>query len=330
MGWVYILINPSMEGLFKVGKTERTVEERVKELSSGTAVATPYLIAFKKEFTNCTQAEKLTHQYLEELDRRVSKNREFFNGDISDAINFLVKLEINQGNSEEVNGNQNKSKPWEVFFEKGEALEYGLGDEYEDKEEAIEYYRKAFQLGCPYSPLKLAELTFDFEDRSYERLAFYKEGAKRKEDAYMCLHMMKSIYEVNGEYSNAMKAFSKIILHKDCSEIDLICFAVNVVQLAHHDQTFGLFEISKFKSILIERVENLEKFLSKVSFKSLTYKEQVFYGSTISYLGELTNSETLSELGNSIDFKDLLKNPDYEWKCHPFNDLTRIDLMEFF
>ena len=105
-----------MEGLFKVGKTERTVEERVKELSSGTAVATPYLIAFKKEFTNSTQAEKLTHQYLEELGRRVNQNREFFNGDISDAINFLVNLETDQGKSEEVNENQNNSEPWEVFL----------------------------------------------------------------------------------------------------------------------------------------------------------------------------------------------------------------------
>lgn len=319
-----------MEGLFKVGKTERTVEERVKELSSGTAVATPYLIAFKKEFTNSTQAEKLTHQYLEELGRRVNQNREFFNGDISDAINFLVNLETDQGKSEEVNENQNNSEPWEVFFEKGEALEYGLGDEYEDKKEAIENYRKAYQLGCPYSPLKLAELTFDNDDRSYERLALYKEGVKRKKDAYMCLHMMKNIYDVNGEYSNAMKASSKIIEHKDCTEIDLICLAVNVVQLAHHDQSFESFELHKFKAILKERIKEIEKYLSKVSFESLEDKSQIFYGSVFSYLGKMLNSKTLSELGNSIDFKDLRKNPDYEWNCRPFCDMTRFDLGEFF
>ena len=326
MGWVYILINPSMEGLFKVGKTERTVDERVKELSSGTAVATPYLVAFKKEFSNCGEAEKLTHQYLEELDRRVSKNREFFNGEISDAINFLVSLDTDMGKSLVISESQDKDEPWEVYFEKGEALEYGFGDEFEDKVEAIEYYKKAYKLGCPYSPLKLYELTFDDLDSSNERLAILKEGVRRKEEAYMCLHWIRSIYESRDEYFNAMKAFSQVIQHKDSSKIDLICFAVNVVQLAHFDQAFELFEIPKYKVILIGRIKAIEKFLSKVSMESLEEKDQIFYGSVFSFLGELLNSETISNLGNSIDFKDLVKNPDLERKCRPFGDMTRLNL----
>ena len=35
-GFVYILINPSLGGLLKIGKTDHTPEERAKELSMAT------------------------------------------------------------------------------------------------------------------------------------------------------------------------------------------------------------------------------------------------------------------------------------------------------
>ena len=44
-GWVYVVSNPSMPGLLKIGRTNSAVEVRIKDLDS-TGVATP----FKKEY----------------------------------------------------------------------------------------------------------------------------------------------------------------------------------------------------------------------------------------------------------------------------------------
>jgi hypothetical protein len=47
-GYVYILINPSLKGLLKVGQTKKDPEERAKEISQGTGVPTHYFVEFKE------------------------------------------------------------------------------------------------------------------------------------------------------------------------------------------------------------------------------------------------------------------------------------------
>ena len=41
-GYIYILINPSINDLLKVGQTHKELEERAKEISQGAGVPTPY------------------------------------------------------------------------------------------------------------------------------------------------------------------------------------------------------------------------------------------------------------------------------------------------
>ena len=45
-GYVYVLVNPSMEGYVKIGKTKRKPEVRVQELSQATGVPTPFILAY--------------------------------------------------------------------------------------------------------------------------------------------------------------------------------------------------------------------------------------------------------------------------------------------
>ena len=47
-GYVYVLINPSMEGLVKIGMTTSTPEERVTELSSATGVPSKFILVYHK------------------------------------------------------------------------------------------------------------------------------------------------------------------------------------------------------------------------------------------------------------------------------------------
>lgn len=101
-GYVYALINPSMAGLVKVGKTTRTPEERAKELSASTGVPIPFMVAFYETFSDCTLAEEYVHAKLESLGCRHSDNREFFLAELNvvtrailEAKDALSKTAIN-------------------------------------------------------------------------------------------------------------------------------------------------------------------------------------------------------------------------------------------
>jgi T5orf172 domain len=45
-GYIYALINPSLEGLVKVGKTTTNPEKRANELSSVTGVPMQFIVAY--------------------------------------------------------------------------------------------------------------------------------------------------------------------------------------------------------------------------------------------------------------------------------------------
>lgn len=81
-GYVYILSNPSMPGIVKIGKTTRTIEARAQELYQ-TGVPTPFKIEHYVYSPDCLELEQLIHSGLEKW--RVSLAREFFAIDIADA-----------------------------------------------------------------------------------------------------------------------------------------------------------------------------------------------------------------------------------------------------
>ena len=76
-GAIYIAHNPrDGENTFKVGKTERIVDERMKELSSSTSNLGTYSAKAYFIVTDIDEAERKCHQRLTQY--RVQKNREFF------------------------------------------------------------------------------------------------------------------------------------------------------------------------------------------------------------------------------------------------------------
>src|SRR5262249_41206907 len=96
-GYVYVLMNPSMEGLVKIGKTSRDPESRVSELSGATGVATPFVLVYKAFFVDCTTAEQLIHTALERKGHRVSQNREFFGLPVHEAVSAVMNVERSLG-----------------------------------------------------------------------------------------------------------------------------------------------------------------------------------------------------------------------------------------
>jgi len=83
-GFIYILSNELMPGIVKIGFTERTVAERVAELSAPTGVALPYKEEASFPVTEPSKVEKAIHESLERY--RVNQGREFFRMTPGEAI----------------------------------------------------------------------------------------------------------------------------------------------------------------------------------------------------------------------------------------------------
>ena len=143
MGWVYVLLNPSMPEIYKVGMTDRTPEERAKELSASTSVATPFLVIYKQRTNYPKQLEFVVHKELEKSNSRVNQNREFFNGDPSVAIRAIVRLS-DELKLSDTNAQERTDRDSWYDIEK-EAFEYltGQGDKLEDRIKATELFRTA-------------------------------------------------------------------------------------------------------------------------------------------------------------------------------------------
>ena len=90
-GYVYVLINPSMPNLVKIGKTTREPKERAKELSSTTGVPVPFIVVYDEFFENCSKAEQYIHTLLADGGFRVSTNREFFEISVKEAIDAVMQ-----------------------------------------------------------------------------------------------------------------------------------------------------------------------------------------------------------------------------------------------
>ena len=90
-GFVYILDNPSLEGMVKIGATTKKPSKRCWELSSSTSIPTPFNIVYSQPSMNPFKVESIVHTILDEY--RVNKNREFFKVDIDKTINLIEDIE---------------------------------------------------------------------------------------------------------------------------------------------------------------------------------------------------------------------------------------------
>ena len=83
---VYILINPSMPDLIKIGKTEKTAYERAEELYT-TGVPTPFEVAYSVPSEYPEFLEDILHKQFKQY--RINKHREFFRYPADKVIEWL-------------------------------------------------------------------------------------------------------------------------------------------------------------------------------------------------------------------------------------------------
>ena len=90
-GIVYVLTNPAMPGMVKIGKTTRDVSFRLAALYS-TGVPLPFECEYAALVRDVDKTEKAFHNAFEQS--RVNPRREFFNINPKQAINVLELMAI--------------------------------------------------------------------------------------------------------------------------------------------------------------------------------------------------------------------------------------------
>ena len=90
-GTVYVLTNPAMPGMVKIGKTTRNVELRLSDLYS-TGVPLPFECEYAAKVSDVDKTEKAFHRAFSP--NRVNPKREFFNIEPEQAIAVLELMAI--------------------------------------------------------------------------------------------------------------------------------------------------------------------------------------------------------------------------------------------
>jgi hypothetical protein len=90
-GFVYVVGNDSMPGIFKIGMTNGAPQERLEQLSSSTSVPTPFWMAFYAQVPDAAKAERKLHEKFARY--RINPGREFFQvtlDELHDAMEFFA------------------------------------------------------------------------------------------------------------------------------------------------------------------------------------------------------------------------------------------------
>ncbi|MGL4909067.1 MAG: GIY-YIG nuclease family protein [Bacteroidales bacterium] len=230
-GYVYALINPSLHGLVKVGKTIKEPEVRAKEISSDTGVPTPFIVAFKVFVSDCDSAESYLHSLLEVKGFRVNKNREFFNAPLEEIISSMIELQSSSNfqvivdsiittdqteftpefKDDFLDNLQLDTTPHYVsVLNDAEDSYYGLGDTLKDYEEALVLYKHAIKLGAIEAHSKVGQMYMEGEEcRADSQIAlnYFKEGISKGDEN--CYYYMGRLFS---EMENMNKCFKKYFL----------------------------------------------------------------------------------------------------------------------
>lgn len=157
-GWIYVLINPTMPGLAKVGKTSRDPNIRVAELSGATGVASPFILTYQQPVDDCDFAESWVHRELERKGFRHANNREFFNGPLHEIVAIVcasAAVAMEQSKADSPDSRQAPPAPTKLANELVEmALDAMLGTDhvFENPKKAQQLFEQAATLnhivGC--------------------------------------------------------------------------------------------------------------------------------------------------------------------------------------
>ena len=224
-GYVYVLVNSSLPGLVKVGKTTRLPSERVQELSGATGVPTPFIVAFEEAFDDCNVAEQFVHAQLESKGLRQASNREFFRANTADVIR--VVLNAPRGNSAHQLPQPNVDRErdelddmvletphdaWADLLSEGIDHYYGLNGHLEDPVEARRLFMVAAKLGSgeAWNYLgRISQYGESVREDPTQALEYYKNAVRFKYPA--AYGAMAVIFCLQDHQDNSIKCSERLV-----------------------------------------------------------------------------------------------------------------------
>ena len=158
-GYVYVLFNPALNGLVKIGRSKGNPNDRAAELSSATGVPSRFEVVFDAYFADADGVERYLHDTLAQKGLRFNPNREFFQMTVSDAVKAVVAAQSLFPTADPVAENGLEKGPLanlDELCDVADGLWDGDGDALQDSERAIKLYRTAISGGSQRALLSLA------------------------------------------------------------------------------------------------------------------------------------------------------------------------------
>lgn len=261
-GYVYVLINPSMDGLVKIGKTTREPENRIEELSRATGVPTPFTLVYKEYFDYCSKAEYTIHNILDERGYRVSNNREFFSAPIYEVISLIQELKQNfpshNGNNPILNERKVTSYIDQIneLIEEAEDYINGYGEKLEDVNKGLQLLVKAGKMGSAKAYRMLGKIYCGDSKvpvNIEKAMNYFDEGCQLEgQESNFCFLDMERFYAGTDIYS-----ISKFINENNaikCWEMYLNRVQRNV----HHVNDKDVIEIIDFLKDKYKNLDDIE------------------------------------------------------------------------
>lgn len=207
-GYVYVLINPSMEGLIKIGKTTKDPKERAREISASTGVATPFIVAYFRKFRNCHEAEKTVHRHFEKKGVRYNLTREFFVIQPNEAIDVILSLSDDESNDLSLTLNEYENISSIDIDEKFDADYYfNYGKEQFEKKNydfALSLLKLASDMNHIQADRIIGEIFEKADDNYKTQILAYSKGVEKGD--YICYARLGYLYIVNSEIRDLQKA----------------------------------------------------------------------------------------------------------------------------
>ncbi len=204
-GWVYVLVNPAIPGLVKVGRTTRLPSTRVAELSHATGVPTPFILVFEQSFEDCVGAERDIHAALDRCGMRVAPNREFFRGATTEVVRLVLQYARETSGEDTACSLQSGSE----LLQQGDRCLFGRGINLQDLTEAVSCYQLAVERGSLLAFERLGVIIAQTRGATRGGRAraatLLKEGAQRGN--YYCYCDLAAAAAEEGNIANFIKAW---------------------------------------------------------------------------------------------------------------------------
>ena len=292
-GYIYILINPALKDVLKIGRTSADSEKRKieldKALKAGTGISSDFIVGYDDYVDDCVAIENQIHKKLDKY--RVSQNKEFFNLSLKVAIKTLIQIIADEQNKPKIDF----TKPAEPDYKiKWNNLNFNLQQLIKNQiilnsnitdKEIIDCLRNLIDFSQDKNEKKLViELYKQINYRDNLRKWFNDLPSHQK-------HLIKS-YTSRQLTDNE---FNEILNLKtfDCREKDFVTEIKHLTIL----KNLETLNLSHTKIDDLQGIENFEN-LKELHFNQTNVKN-------LKPLLKLTNLKTVHCIGSKIDKKDI-------------------------